>query len=108
TLLPGLLKTLSRNAGRGQADVGLFEFGSVFLPAPGERPKAPHLAVDHAPSAEDLKQLEAALPDQPLHLGLVAAGRRPAPAGWGPGRAVVWADAIEACRIAAESVGLTA
>ncbi len=33
TLLPGLLRTLARNVARSQGDVGLFETGSVFLPA---------------------------------------------------------------------------
>jgi phenylalanyl-tRNA synthetase beta chain len=104
TLMPGLLKALSRNAGRAQADVGLFELGSVFLPAAGERPKAPRLPVDHAPSPDEFKQLEAALPDQPLHLGVVAAGLRTASGWWGSGRPVSWADAVQACRVVAAAV----
>ncbi len=35
TLLPGLLRTLARNIGRGFADVALFEMGLVFHPRPG-------------------------------------------------------------------------
>jgi phenylalanyl-tRNA synthetase beta chain len=106
TLLPGLLKTLSRNVGRAQADVGLYELGSVFLPAAGERPKAPRLRVDRAPSVDEFKQLEAALPDQPLHLGIVVSGQR-GPAGWwGGGRPVSWADAVQACRVVAAAIGV--
>ncbi|MBA2308686.1 MAG: phenylalanine--tRNA ligase subunit beta, partial [Pseudonocardiales bacterium] len=66
TLLPGLLKALSRNTGRGQLNLGLFEQGTVFLPPLEDRPKAPKLGVEHRPSDEELKQLEAALPYQPL------------------------------------------
>ena len=106
TMLPGLLKTLARNAGRSQADVGLFELGCVFLPVAGERPKAPKLGVDRRPSDDELKQLEAALPEQPLHLGVVLAGQR-GPAGWwGSGRPGSWADVVEACRLVARALGL--
>ncbi|MEJ7706969.1 MAG: phenylalanine--tRNA ligase subunit beta [Nocardioidaceae bacterium] len=106
TLLPGLLKALARNAGRGQLDLGLFELGAVFLPPAGERPKAPPLGVDHRPSDDELKQLEAALPDQPLHLGIVGGGYRGQPGWWGPGRPALWADAVEACRVVAHSLGV--
>jgi phenylalanyl-tRNA synthetase beta chain len=34
TLLPGLLRVLARNAGRGFSDVALFETGLVFRPRP--------------------------------------------------------------------------
>ncbi len=43
TLLPGLLRVLARNAGRGHSDVGVYELGSVFLPDPGERVRPPQL-----------------------------------------------------------------
>jgi phenylalanyl-tRNA synthetase beta chain len=106
TLLPGLLRALGRNVGRAQSDLGLFEVGSVFLPLPGERPKAPRLGVDRRPTVEEFKQLEAALPDQPLHLGVVVSGLR-SPAGWwGTGTPAGWADAVEACRTVARSLGV--
>jgi phenylalanyl-tRNA synthetase beta chain len=106
TLLPGLLRALGRNVGRAQSDIGLYEIGSVFLPLPGERPKAPRLGVDRRPTVEEFKQLEAALPDQPLHLGMVVSGLR-SPAGWwGSGTAAGWADAVEACRTVARSLGV--
>jgi phenylalanyl-tRNA synthetase beta chain len=106
TMLPGLLKTLARNVGRAQADVGLYELGSVFLPGPGQRPKPPSLGVDRAPTADELKQLEATLPDQPLHLGVVVSGQR-SPAGWwGGGTSASWADAVQVCRVVARALGL--
>ncbi len=54
--------------------------------------------MDQAPSPEVLGQLEAALPDQPLHLAVVLAGDRELSGWWGPGRRAGWQDAIEAAR----------
>jgi phenylalanyl-tRNA synthetase beta chain len=98
TLLPGLLRVLNRNVGRGFADVALFETGLVFLQRPGELPAAPILPVDRAPTAAEQATLQAALPDQPLHLAVVLAGEREQSGWWGPGRAASFEDAIEAAR----------
>ena len=98
TLLPSLLRVLNRNIGRGFGDVALFEMGVVFLPRPGGRGVAPILPVDRAPAVEELASLDAALPDQPLHVAAVLAGHRELPGWWGPGRTECWADAVEAAR----------
>lgn len=98
TLLPGLFRVLNRNVGRGFADVALFELGLVYLPRLGGRAVPPALRVDRAPTFEELAALDAALPDQPLHVGAVLAGQRELPGWWGRGRAECWADAIEAAR----------
>lgn len=106
TMLPGLLRTVARNTGRGNVDLGLYELGSVFLPGLGERPKAPALGVDRRPSEEELKELESTLPDQPLHLGVALTGSRTSPGWWGTGRQVSWADAVEVARLVAAAVGV--
>jgi phenylalanyl-tRNA synthetase beta chain len=98
TLLPGLLGVLTRNLGRGFADLALFELGLVFLSRPDGQRVAPILPVDRGPTPEELATLEAALPDQPLHLGVVLAGDREPSGWWGPGRAASFRDAIEAAR----------
>jgi phenylalanyl-tRNA synthetase beta chain len=98
TLLPGLLRVLARNIGRGFADTALFEIGQVFRPRPGAAAAAPILAVDRGPTVGELATLEAALPDQPLRIAAVLAGARDQDGWWGPGRAWSWADAIEAAR----------
>ncbi len=85
TLLPGLFRVLNRNTGRGFADVALFEMSLVFLPRPGGRTVPPALPVDRAPAFEELAALQAALPDQPLHVAAVLAGERSRPAGGAPG-----------------------
>jgi phenylalanyl-tRNA synthetase beta chain len=98
TLIPGLLRVLNRNIGRGFADVALFELGLVFLGRPGGQPVAPVLPVDRPPTAAEQAVLQAALPDQPLHLAVVLAGNREQSGWWGPGRAACFEDAIEAAR----------
>jgi phenylalanyl-tRNA synthetase beta chain len=98
TLLPGLLRVLARNIGRGLGDVALFETGLVFRPGPDGPRAAPILSVDRAPTVAELAELEAALPDQPLHLAIVLAGDRDLPGWWGDGRPAGWQDAIEAAR----------
>jgi phenylalanyl-tRNA synthetase beta chain len=97
-LLPGLLRVLNRNIGRGFADVALFETGLVFQERPGGPQVAPILPVDRAPTEAEQVVLQAALPSQPLHLGVVLAGNREQPGWWGPGRVACFEDAIEAAR----------
>ncbi|MET9798194.1 phenylalanine--tRNA ligase subunit beta [Nocardiopsis alba] len=105
TLLPGMFKTLVRNVGRGFTDVALFEMGSVYLPRAGAS-RAPLLPVDRAPSAEELALIDAALPEQPRHVGVVLSGAAERAGWWGPGREAVWADAIQAARDVARVAGV--
>jgi phenylalanyl-tRNA synthetase beta chain len=107
TLLPGLLRTAVRNAGRGFADLALFEMGLVYLPedgAAGTRRRAPRLRVDRAPTEEEVAELAAALPRQPLRAAAVITGQWEPAGWWGPGRAGDWADAVQAARAVAGSV----
>jgi len=104
TLLPGLLKALARNAGRGAVSAALFESATVTLPHGGG--PAPIYGVDQRPSEGEIDDLDKALPAQPLHLALVASGELEQPGWWGPGRPTTWADAVDAVRVVAEAVGL--
>lgn len=103
SLLPGMLKALHGNLSRGARDVALFEMGLVFLPRERPRP-APRLRVDRAPTDTELRALDAALPNQPRHVGVVIAGEWERPGWWGKGRPASWADAIEAARVVARAV----
>ena len=98
TLLPGLLRVLVRNIGRGFGDIGLFESGRVFFEPPGGPRVAPILPVDRGPTAEEVATLDAALPGQPLHIAAVLTGERELGGWWGAGRLAGWQDAIEAAR----------
>ena len=86
TLLPGLLRVLVRNIGRGFGDIGLFESGRVFFAPPGGPRVAPILPVDRGPTAEEVATLDAALPGQPLHIAAVLTGERELGGWWGAGR----------------------
>ena len=98
SLVPGLLRVLARNLGRGFADVALFEMGLIFLARPDGPGAAPILRVDRGPSGAEVSALEAALPDQPLHVAVVLTGRGAASGWWGEGRPACWDDAVEAAR----------
>ncbi|MFI0356611.1 phenylalanine--tRNA ligase subunit beta [Actinomadura sp. 9N407] len=106
TLLPGLFKALARNVGRGFGDAGLYELGLVFRPREGGPGRAPRLAVDRGPTAEEIASLKAALPDQPQRVAVVLAGEREPSGWWGKGRAADWADAVEAARTVAREAGV--
>ncbi|HXB46973.1 MAG TPA: phenylalanine--tRNA ligase subunit beta [Streptosporangiaceae bacterium] len=99
TLLPGLFRTVARNLGRGFNDVSLYEFGLVFRPRPDAPSFAPILPVDRPPTVHEVARLEAALPDQPLHVGAVMTGNAEPTGYWGSGRPAGWQDAIEAARV---------
>jgi phenylalanyl-tRNA synthetase beta chain len=104
TLLPGLLETAARNAGRGQPDVALFETATVTLPR--GTVAAPILPVDRRPTAGEWDDLQKALPDQPLHLAVVLTGERERAGWWGAGRPATWSDAIQAVRDVAQVLGV--
>ena len=98
SLLPGLLTALLRNVGRGLADVALFETGAVFRGT--GRPVSEVPKTSQRPTDAELDALDAALPDQPRHVGIVLAGRRgqrPAEVG----------DGVEALLWTARALGLT-
>lgn len=97
TLLAGLLRAASLNVGRGHDVVEISEVGRVFLPTDAES-AAPIFGVDTRPTPEELAALDAALPYQPHHVGLVLVGERER-SGWdGPGRPVAWSDAVAVVR----------
>ncbi|MBG0831289.1 phenylalanine--tRNA ligase subunit beta [Planomonospora sp. ID67723] len=106
TLLPGLLKTLVRNVGRGFGDVALFETGLVYRPAAGAPERAPVLGVERRPTEEELASIEGALPAQPRRVAVVLAGELQRSGWWGKGRAATWADAVEAARTVAREAGV--
>jgi phenylalanyl-tRNA synthetase beta chain len=98
TLLPGLLRVLARNIGRGFGDLALYEMGLVFRLGTGGQGVAPIPRVDRGPTVAEVTEMESALPAQPLRLGVVLAGNRENSGWWGGGRPAGWQDAIEAAR----------
>jgi len=104
TVLPGLLKAVARNTGRGAGDLALFELATVTLPHASDGTTI--LPVDRRPTEGELDDLTKAVPDQPLHLGVVAVGERTRSGWWGSGSAYDWTDALSAVREVADALGV--
>jgi phenylalanyl-tRNA synthetase beta chain len=104
TVLPGLLEALSRNVSRGQRDLALYGIGQVVLPRTQQVP-IPAVSVDGRPTDVQIALLNAALPVQPVHIGVVLAGHWERPGWWGPGWQVSWADAVQAAHTVAAAAG---
>ena len=99
TLLPGLTGALARNISRGFNDAALFEIASVSLLSADQSATGvtnpPRPSVLQRPSATDIAALEALLPEQPLHLGVLLTGALK-PAALGVKQTpVTWSDAID-------------
>ena len=105
TLVPGLLKALALNVGRGQDDVAVFETGRVFQPKAGSI-DAPVYGVSKRPTDEEIAALDAALPDQPQRIAIALTGERTKSGWWGKGRKAEWADAIETFRLVARTLNV--
>ena len=104
TMLPGLLRTAARNVARGQADLALYELGLVFLPSSSGQLDLPVFDAARPPTAEQLGELDAALPRQPERFAALLCGDR-APAGWwGEARTTRWSDAVSAARLVATTL----
>jgi phenylalanyl-tRNA synthetase beta chain len=107
TLAPGVLRAVARNVGRGQPSVAVWQVAPVFLVGPDGLPPAPVPPLDRGPTAEELRALDAALPDQPRRLAIALCGDREPTGWWGPSRPEIWADAIGLVRRVADVLGVT-
>lgn len=105
TLLPTLLRTAERNVGRGATDLAIFQTSLVFIPRADSKP-APLPSVEQRPSDDEIQALYDALPEQPLHLGVVLTGSRIPTGWWGKGQLAGWADAVQVARSVAAVVGV--
>ncbi|WP_406831157.1 phenylalanine--tRNA ligase subunit beta [Pedococcus sp. KACC 23699] len=93
SVLDTLLEALRRNVARGQRDVAVYELGLVTIGR--ERPSdAPVPGIEVKPDDEVLAQIRAAVPEQPRHVAMAAAGEAERGGPWGPGRKVDASDAV--------------
>ncbi|WP_031468913.1 phenylalanine--tRNA ligase subunit beta [Sciscionella sediminilitoris] len=106
TLLPVLADTMSRNLSRGLRDVGLFTIAPVFI-AKTEQPPVPSVGVAQRPSEDQLRALDAALPEQPEHVAVLLTGNRQRAGWWGKGEPASWADAIASAHVVADAIGIS-
>lgn len=107
SLVQGLLQTAHRNLSRGFTDLALFEVGTVFVPEAGSEygtSFVPPLGV--RPDAATLAALDASIPPQRRHVGLLLAGNTAAKQ---PGLAAEHAglaDVLDAVRTIASAAGV--
>ncbi|AHH17314.1 phenylalanine--tRNA ligase beta chain [Nocardia nova SH22a] len=106
TLLPALFEVAARNISRGERDLSIYGIAQVVLPGPDTRPVA-ELPVDRRPSDEQVAELIASLPEQPVHVAAVLTGRREPRGPWGAGRAAEAADAFALADAVADAAGVT-
>ncbi|WP_280439843.1 phenylalanine--tRNA ligase subunit beta [Nocardia cyriacigeorgica] len=105
TLLPGLLEVAGRNISRGAKDLAIYGIAQVVLPGPDTRPIGP-LPVDRRPTDDEVAELLASLPDQPVHVAAVLSGRREPRGPWGDGRPAEAADAFALADAVADAAGV--
>ena len=103
SLLATLTEALRRNVSRGATDCGIYEIGLVTRPRP-DAPPARILGVDRRPDEGELKELDEAVPPQPLRVAGLLTGLREPAGWWGPGRAADHGDAIDAARAVAATL----
>jgi phenylalanyl-tRNA synthetase beta chain len=105
TLLPGLLEALARNVSRGAVDAALFAIEQVVEPT-SETRAVERIPNDRRPTDDEIATLDASLPHQPEHVGVVLTGLREPSGPWGPGRPAHASDAFEAVRIVGRAAGV--
>ncbi|MFE3447006.1 phenylalanine--tRNA ligase subunit beta [Nocardia sp. NPDC059180] len=105
TLLPGLLEVAGRNISRGAKDLAIYGIAQVVLPGPDTRAVEP-LPVDRRPTADEVAELLASLPEQPVHVAAVLSGRREPRGPWGDGRPAEAADAFALADAVADASGV--
>ncbi|WP_353829042.1 phenylalanine--tRNA ligase subunit beta [Agromyces sp. SYSU T0242] len=106
SLMPGLVGVARRNLSRGFTDLDVFELGLVFLPEPGRSYGAAELPVgSERPSADVLEALDAGIPAQPRHVGVLLVGERVAKQPGLPAEEVGIVDALDAVRRIARAAG---
>jgi phenylalanyl-tRNA synthetase beta chain len=105
TLLPGLLEALGRNVSRGAVDIALFAIAQVAESTPQTR-AVERIPNDRRPTDQEIAVLDASLPHQPQHVGLVLTGLREPAGPWGPGRRADAVDAFEAVRVIGRAAGV--
>jgi phenylalanyl-tRNA synthetase beta chain len=106
SLLPGLFAAALRNIGRGQADLALFEIGTVFREPAHALVPVPVPPVTQRPGETEIEGLNRLLPDQPRHVAALLTGLREPAGWWGGGRAADWGDAVAAAHAVARAAGV--
>ena len=103
-LLPGLLLTAVRNQGRGAKDIAIFEIGSVFRNTE-KLVSQKVVGTDRAPDTQTQEMIYKSVPNQPLHVGGVVAGKLGSDSWNGKAAEFTWVEAIGFARSIIEATG---
>jgi len=105
SLLPGLIEVARRNLSRGLVDFGLYELGAVVRPVEGVRYGSGPLPLGTArPSIEELGDLLAGIPPQPLFVSVLSLGAAVHKQPGTPGEQFGLADTLDVARQLAAAV----
>ena len=96
---------MGRNVSRGTVDIALYAIQQVVEPT-SETRAVERIPNDRRPTNEEIATLDASLPHQPQHVGVVLTGLRQPAGPWGPGRQVDATDAFEAVRVIGRAAGV--
>jgi phenylalanyl-tRNA synthetase beta chain len=96
---------LGRNVSRGAVDAALYAIAQVVEPT-SETRAVERIPNSRRPTDEEIETLDASLPRQPQHVGVVLAGLREPAGPWGRGRPVEAWDAFEAVRVIGRAAGI--
>lgn len=105
-LIPGVLQTAKRNLDRGTTSAKLYEVGRVFRPGKAKLGMDVLPPAATLPSAEQLAELDASVPDQPYWLATVQYGDRVHKQPQQQEQRTDWQDAIATAREVLAVVGL--
>ncbi|WP_022925538.1 phenylalanine--tRNA ligase subunit beta [Serinicoccus marinus] len=103
-LLQTLPEAVLRNVSRGNRDVALFEIDTVTHPEPDAM--APVPGVGEVPADDVLAQIRGAVPAQPWHVAVMAAGQADRAGWWGRGRPVDVVDVVGWAHAVADALGV--
>ncbi|PKV99067.1 phenylalanine--tRNA ligase subunit beta [Nocardia fluminea] len=105
TLLPGLLEVAARNISRGARDLTIYGIAQVVRPG-AQTHSVEALPVDRRPTDEQIAELKASLPAQPVHVAAVLSGKHDPRGPWGPGRPAEAADTFALVDDIADAAGV--
>lgn len=94
-----------RNISRGARDLTIYGIAQVVLPG-AQTHSVEALPVDRRPTDEQIAELKASLPAQPVHVAAVLSGKHDPRGPWGPGRAAEAADAFALVDDIADAAGI--
>jgi phenylalanyl-tRNA synthetase beta chain len=86
-------------------DAALFGIAQVVEPT-SETRAVERIPIERRPTDDEIAALDASLPRQPQHVGVVLTGLRELAGPWGPGRPVQASDAFEAVRVVGRAAGV--